>query len=390
MVSSFLGQDIYGNDLFLSKDSETFGAECIAVADIGTTTVAMQLRRIADGEILDTYTCFNPQREYGVDVLSRIEAAEKPEAAKAMQEAIQKALGAGIAGFYRKLSLLQLKAAEQAKKPVLKRLVIAANTTMAHLFMGYDVSGLGKYPFTPHTLSAVRTRFLELDTLLLPGVSAFIGGDIVAGIHALHMQERKEITLLLDLGTNGEMVLGNRDRLIAASAAAGPAFEGNGETFGTDFMALTARLLEEGLLDSSGLLADPYFENGVDIGGVRITGGYIRNLQMAKAAIATGIAILCRRYGIGDMDSIERVWLAGGMGYYLDPKAAAAVGLFPEKLADRTRAVGNTALEGAFLYGREAAAGKEPAAPAVEVFNLAQEPDFQERYIAGMELCPCK
>ena len=90
------------------------------------------------------------------------------------------------------------------------------------------------------------------------------------------------------------------------------------------------------------------------------------------------------------MGSVAGVWLAGGMGYYLDAKAAAAVGLFPRELEDRTRPVGNAVLEGAFLYGREDAAGAPPKVPAIEVYNLAEEPDFQEKYIAGMELCPCK
>ena len=364
--------------------------ECVVAADIGTTTIAMQLRQTADGRILDTFTCLNPQRNYGADVLSRIEAAERPEAAQDMKRAVREALGQGISRFRRRLSVLQMQTADTEKKPVLKRLVIAGNTTMAHLFMGYDVSGMGRYPFTPCTLSAVRTRFLELDTLVMPGASAFIGGDIVADIHALRMDEREEITLLLDLGTNGEMVLGNRNRLVAAAAAAGPAFEGSGGTYGADLMALTARLLEEGLLDSTGLLAEPYFTNGVEIGGVRLTGRHIRQLQMAKSAIATGIRILCGKYGITDMGSVAGVWLAGGMGYYLDAKAAAAVGLFPRELEDRTRPVGNAVLEGAFLYGREDASGAPPKVPAIEVYNLAEEPDFQEKYIAGMELCPCK
>ena len=383
------------------KDWKEAAGECIAAVDIGTTTIAMQLRNMADGEILDTFTCLNPQRNYGADVLSRIEAAERPEAAKAMRKAVKDALEQGIRQFRRKLSVLQLSAegnamgTEKAElienvKPFLKRMVIAANTTMVHLLMGYDVSRLGRYPFEAQTLAAVHTKLFDLDTMILPGASAFVGGDIVAGIHALRMQEREEVTLLLDLGTNGEMVLGNKDRLIAAATAAGPAFEGNGECHGADLMALTAALLKEGLLDSTGLLAEPYFENGVDVGGVHLTQPYIRQLQMAKSAICTGIRILCDKYGFTDTSAISRVWLAGGMGYYLDSQAAADIGLFPKELAKRTKAVGNAALEGAFLYGREVRNAAKIEAPAIEVFNLAEEPDFSEAYIDGMELCSCK
>lgn len=376
VVSGFADESLFAQYAPLDcKDREEAAGDCVAAVDIGTTTIAMQLRNMADGEVLDTFTCLNPQRNYGADVLSRIEAAEEPEAATAMQKAVKDALEQGI---------------RQFAKPGLKRIVIAANTTMVHLLMGYDVSKLGRYPFEAQTLAAVHTKLFDLDTVILPGASAFVGGDIVAGIRALRMQEREEVTLLLDLGTNGEMVLGNKDRLIAAATAAGPAFEGNGECYGADLMALTAALLKEGLLDSTGLLAEPYFENGVDVGGVHLTQQYIRQLQMAKSAICTGIRILCRKYGLADTSAISRVWLAGGMGYYLDSGAAADIGLFPAELAECTKAVGNAALEGAFLFGREAQSVAEITAPAIEVFNLAEEPDFSEAYIDGMELCSCK
>lgn len=342
---------------------------CMVAVDIGTTTIAMQLRNMADGSILDTFTCLNPQRSYGADVLSRIEAAEKPEAKKAMQEAVQGALREGLIQF-------------EDNRTHIHHMSIAANTTMVHLLMGYDVSRLGQYPFVAETLSEIRTRLFGIDTVILPGISAFVGGDIVAGMEALSMQERKEVTLLLDLGTNGEMVLGNKDRLVAAATAAGPAFEGNSDCYGTDLMYLTAQLIKEGILDNTGLLADPYFEEGITIGGVLLTQPYIRQLQMAKAAICTGIGILCEKYGLQDFTEIDKVFLAGGMGYYLDAKAAAAIGLFPQVLADKTVAVGNAALEGAFVYGRRTFLAE------VEVYNLAEEPDFSEKYIANMELVP--
>ena len=387
MVSGFATEGLFAQYAPLDgKDREEAAGDCIAAVDIGTTTIAMQLRRIQDGEVLDTFSCLNPQRNYGADVLSRIEAAESTEAAEAMQKAVKEALEQGIRQFRRRLSVLQLK----DTSAVLKRMVIAANTTMVHLLMGYDVSGLGHYPFKPQNLSAVHTNLFDLDTLILPGASAFVGGDIVAGIHALRMQEREEVTLLLDLGTNGEMVLGNRDRLIAAATAAGPAFEGNGECYGADLMALTAELLKEELLDSTGLLAEPYFENGVDVGGVHLTQQYIRQLQMAKSAICTGVRILCDKYGLKDVSAISTVWLAGGMGYYLNARAAADIGLFPEELAERTKAVGNAALEGAFLYGRVQENASVLKTPEIEVFNLAEEPDFSKTYIDGMELHPCK
>ncbi|MGN1147984.1 MAG: ASKHA domain-containing protein, partial [Lachnospiraceae bacterium] len=322
-VSSFFADDMSISGHFGQKQGY------LVAVDIGTTTIAMQLRSLYDGKIIDTFSCINPQRNYGADVLSRIEAAEQPEAKEAMKQAVRGALEKGIRQFRRRLEVLQLASG-------ICGMTIAANTTMIHLLMGYDVSRLGKHPFVPETLSEIRTELFGIDTVILPGASAFIGADIVAGVHALSMQERDEVTLLLDLGTNGEMVLGNKDRLIATGTAAGPAFEGNADCYGTDLMYLTAKLLEEGILDSTGLLADPYFESGIDIGGVHITQQYIRQLQMAKSAICTGIRILCKKYGLKDFTGIDRVWLAGGMGYYLNPQAAAAIGLIPQELADRT------------------------------------------------------
>lgn len=379
----------------------------LAAVDIGTTTVAMQLRSLQDGSILDTFTCLNPQGKYGADVLSRIEAAENPQAKEAMCREIKEVLRTGIFQFRRTLAehgKQQRDREESDKNAEIIGISIAANTTMVHLLMDLDVSLLGQYPFQPETLSELCTNLFGIPTVILPGISAFVGADIFAGIHVLSMHKRQEITLLLDLGTNGEMVLGNRERLIATATAAGPAFEGNTDNYGTDLMALAARLLEEGLMDETGLLADPYFEGGIDIGGVRLTQSYVRQLQMAKAAVCTGIRILCEKYGLQSFSQIDKVFLAGGMGYYLSPEAAARIGLLPAELAGKTTAVGNAALEGAFWYGRRISWSETRAAgdvlphqrerflvPAVsklplqvEVFNLAEEPQFSERYVQEM------
>lgn len=389
---------------------------CMVAVDIGTTTVVMQLRSLQDGNILDTFTCLNPQGKYGADVLSRIEAAGKPQIKEAMCREIRETLQMGIAQFGQTLAnhtrWLQQDAEGEsdlsrkngAETMEICEIAIAANTTIVHLLMDLDVSLLGQYPFQPETLSELRTNLFGIPAVILPGISAFVGADIFAGIYALSMHKRQEITLLLDLGTNGEMVLGNRERLMATATAAGPAFEGNADCYGTDLMALAARLLDEGLLDETGLLADPYFEEGIDIGGVRLTQNYVRQLQMAKAAICTGIRILCEKYGLQTLSQIDKVFLAGGMGYYLNPVAAARIGLLPAELAGKTMAVGNAALEGAFLYGRQILRSEVGAAGGVllpqrevgsasamnelpfqvEVFNLAEEPQFSECYIQEM------
>lgn len=360
----------------------------LVAADIGTTTIAMQLRQITDGKVADTYTCLNPQRNFGADVLSRIEAAEDAGVRTKLQAQVLTALGEGLAQFQKTLA----KKERPGSRNTIKGMAIAANTTMIHLLMGYGVEGLGKFPFTPKTVSEIRTRLFAADTVILPGVSAFVGADVVAGVYALSMQKEEEISLLVDLGTNGEMVLGNHERMVATATAAGPAFEGGGEYFGTDLIKQVAALLEEGILDETGLLQEPYFTEGIRVGGVLITQDYIRKLQMAKAAIAAGIRILCKKYGLDCMDRVQKVYLAGGMGQYLDVQAAVRIGLLPSVLRDKTYAVGNAALEGAFLYAREVFAlqGKADFPDfCMEEFNLAAEEAFADSYISGMDLKPC-
>lgn len=353
----------------------------LIVADIGTTTIAMQLRRVEDGEVLNSFLQENPQRQYGTDVLSRIEAAKDVVLKGRMRDAVRNALEQGI---HELLETVKISGQDVVNTENCQ-LVIAANTTMVHLLMDYDTEGLGQYPFVAETLEETEVVLFGFKTLILPGLSAFVGGDIVAGIIALSMYRRKEITLLLDLGTNGEIVLGNKDKLLATSAAAGPAFEGGADVFGTDLMTLVATLMQEDIVDETGLLAEPFFENGITIGGTCITQQYIRSLQMAKAAICTGITILASKYGLKDLREIDRVFLAGGMGYYLDPQAAVGIGLLPKVLEDKTFAVGNAALEGAFRYGK----AKQPGiAEKCELFNLAEEESFAEQYIANMSLIP--
>ncbi len=377
----------------------------LVAVDIGTTTIAMQLREMASGKMSDVFTCINPQRNFGADVLSRIEAASDGKAREEMRQQVQEVLRKGLEQFAKKLAGKGTeKTVEDSTNSAkeIRGMAIAANTTMIHLLMGYPVDGLGKYPFTPHTVAEIRTGLCGMDTVILPGVSAFVGADVMAGVYALSMQERDEVTMLIDLGTNGEMVLGNKERMLTTSTAAGPAFESDSEYFGTDLIKQVAALLEEGVLDETGLLKEPYFTDGILVGGVQITQSYIRQLQMAKSAICTGIRILCEKYGLKSMGGIDKVYLAGGMGYYLDVQAAVAIGLLPKQLENKAVAVGNSAIEGAFLYGKKVF-GKQmlpknisekqslqiQKLQKIKEFNLAAEDDFADAYISGMDLKPC-
>lgn len=367
----------------------------LAVADIGTTTIAMLLYG-ADGAVQERFLAVNPQTLYGADVISRIRAAEEKSAADRMREQVRSVLESGLERFLRHLG---------TEEELL--LVLAANTTESYLLMGWDTSGLGRAPFRVAHKEAVRTAIGGVPAFLFPCLSAFVGGDIVADLYGCGMAEREELTLLVDLGTNGEIVLGNKDRRIACSTAAGPAFEGGVSKgiWGADMVKLLALLRRKGLLTADGLLAGRYFETGIRVGNVCVTQQAVRTVQLAKAAVAAGIGILLDAYGVSG-NEVDRVILAGGFGYYLNPADAARIGLLPEALAKKAAAGGNLVLAGAkrageiLLHG-EAGNGQMNVSGEgrllrelselkkdTETIDLAAEEAFAERYLGEMEFPP--
>ena len=257
------GMRILTQDLLSGKPSPLANADGIRLvaADVGTTTIAMELYK-SDGSVEDRFVLLNPQAKYGADVLSRILAARDPAVLEEMKEMIRSALAQGAERF--------LKCLEPGESMVM---VIAANTTMSYLLMGWNPEELGHAPFAAKHLRGARFALEGIPCLLLPGFSAFVGGDLLAGAAASSMAEKDEITLLVDLGTNGEILLGNKDRILGTATAAGPAFEGGAGrgVFGADLVKCVARLREEGFLDETGLLASPYFETGVLVGNVKLS-----------------------------------------------------------------------------------------------------------------------
>ena len=354
--------------------------------DLGTTTVVMQLVEGTSGKVIATETFLNPQRIYGVDVLSRILAAEKAETNQ--QNPLQK------------LILTELENALKRLETVgkVQFLVFAGNMTMAHLLLGYPVTGMGEAPFTPYF-----TGFSEFDlcghtAYFLPGCDTFVGSDVVAGMYACGMTEKKEMSLFIDLGTNGEMAVGNCDKVVATATAAGCTFEGDitAKLPGSDVVALAGEMLKKGIVDETGLMAEPWFETGwqPENKGAVITQQEIRSLQMAKAAICLGVQVLLNR--TRTWDRIEKVYLAGGFGYYLDIKSAVEIGLIPAVLKDKCISVGNASLAGAIRLGCRFYRGeKDEAVKELDTFigkgtvlNLAEQKDFSDKYIESMGLCP--
>ena len=344
----------------------------VICTDIGTTTVAMVYIG-TDGKALNTHVCLNPQGKYGADVLSRIRAAEDTNALDEMKKSITEILEAGVKKFIRENGLSGCI-----------DMYVSCNTTMTYLLMGYDPSELGEAPFTASHINGesfeMKASGTEISVKVLPGFSAFVGSDIYSGILATDLCSSGKYRLLCDLGTNGEIALGNKDHLYVTATAAGPAFEGGPckGIWGADMILLTSVLLKEGYADSTGLLREPWFDDGIDIGNVHITQESIRALQLAKAAMNAGISVICKKAGITAGD-IERCILSGGFGVHLDPADAAYIGLIPDELVSVCRAGGNSALAGTYSF-----AGGKRIAQSPEVINLAMEEGFNELYTAAI------
>lgn len=369
------------------KPIDGYDGKYFITTDIGTTTLVMQKVSASDGQVIETYKAVNAQNRFGSDVISRLEASEHGHREE-LSHIIRDQLCQGV---------------EKLGGDDVLFMVIAANTTMVHLLMEYDVQGLSKAPFDAVCLDEVRTEIAGIETYIMPGYSAFVGGDIFSGILAVGSTTNNSPTLLIDLGTNAEMVLFDSDQMAATSAAAGSAFDSIADVglFGADVVAILYRLLKEHRIDCHGTLQDEWFEQGVAIEykkQVYITQDHIRRMQLAKAAVRCGIDYLSEAFGCALQD-IGQVYVAGGFGYYLDVEAAFGVGLLPDAFRGKTFACGNTALSGARVYGYDKLVIKASGNgeihdklfsngsdfPKKKIINLAMEPDFNERYISYLD-----
>lgn len=327
------------DNLFKNRNSSGHRQGTFAAFDLGTTTLAAKL--IKNGETIYTASRHNSQAGYGADIVSRIDISVKGWLNE-LQTCLENDINALLSEF--------------PEQP--DRLIMAGNTTMIHFLMGYPVDGLVSYPFKPHYSGwhkyAFRTADGAIPCTILPNLSAYIGGDIISGLYYCDFAWDNRVNLFVDLGTNGEMAIGDRDMIFTASAAAGPAFEGTPINVATDVVKCMADMRKMGILDESGLLKDPYFDTGYHYktgdSYVSITQEDVRNIQMAKSAIRAGITVLMDKYGVNS-HNIGHMYLAGGMGQGLDIDSAVSIGLFPPELADKAVPVGNASLAGCIKYG---------------------------------------
>lgn len=357
--------------------------------DIGTTTIASALVDLECGLVLEQTGCLNRQSEFGADVISRIQYACTREADL---ENGTVGIGNGLAQMNDCIcsdieGLLHYYLDKGYDKHQIRRLTFSGNTTMIHFLLGLSVQGMAAYPFTPEQLAGSRYQYEDMEIDILPCKSAFVGGDIVAGVRYLELGKSKSYDLLIDLGTNGELWLLNQDRGVCTSTSCGPAFANSvtrGSIYGTTLIDGLAQAYREGKLDADGLLQGEYFERGIALGEVVITQDTVRQIQLAKAAIRTGIELAAYELRL-PLEEISRVYLAGGFGFHLDLESAYTIGLFPEEFRGKVTLAGNTSLAGAIqaLLVQDSAEllQLDPVLEASTVMDLSMNKNFQEFFL---------
>ena len=374
----------------------------VLACDIGTTTVVAYLLDGHTGRLLSRSSAMNPQSQFGADVISRIQHALDTDA-EALKGCIRETLH----------TLCRDAAAQAGIDPdSITRAAIVGNTAMHHLLLGIDPKPLVTPPYMP----AVREALEIGCARILPNIAGFVGGDTVGCMTATRFDRLEELTLLIDIGTNGEMVLGDKHRRVACSTAAGPAFEGakiscgmrgapgavdhvtleNGQLTcsvigggepkglcGSGLLDLVAVLLELGVIDESGRMEEGDFTL---CDNVTLTQKDVREVQLAKAAIRAGIELLCAHLGRKPED-IQHVLLAGAFGSYMTPVSACRIGMIPPVLAHRISSVGNAAGEGAKLCALSAKeyAYSQSLAENTEFLELASMAQFQDCYVDALE-----
>lgn len=407
-------------------------------ADIGTTTLVGYLLDGITGTIRSTVSEMNPQYRYGADVITRASYV-KEHGDREMAECIRESIGAMIK-----------KAAEQAGVPAehVYLTVLAGNTCMHHLFLQLSPESLVHAPYSPvirEPMELPQGMYLKHAAQggiikFLPNIAGFVGADTSACLLACGFKEEEKLTLLMDIGTNGEIVLGNKRKAVACSTAAGPAFEGAkikcgmrgangaidhvymkneklsytvlGETTpqgicGSGLLDLMAILVEYGFVDSMGILKQQeelsskearnniwrlcgeglnrrfiLYGDGREESSVYITQKDIGEIQLAKAAMAAGIQILCLRMNVMPKD-IEKVLIAGAFGNYMDSRSACKIGLIPAVLEDKIEMIGNAAGEGAMIAAKSRKHWKacQELTAGIQFVELASEEKFSDFFV---------
>ncbi|GAB63532.1 MAG: DUF4445 domain-containing protein [Candidatus Jettenia sp.] len=403
--------------------------------DVGTTTVVAHLLDLCRAETIDIEATYNSQIKYGDDYIQRIIHAEQHDAMDIMQEVLIEDINHLISTLVKrnKLSIHDIGA-----------VVCAGNTVMTHFLVGLDPTNIRKEPYLPSVsfIPSLRAAEVGIKTnnqgllYTLPCVGAYVGGDITSGVLAIRLDKAEALSLLIDIGTNGEIVLGNKDWMVCCSASAGPSFEGSGISCGmraakgaiekinitknfdvnyktigdtppsgicgSGLLDCLATLVRSGVIDRTG-----NFQKGIDTDRLRKTdNGYefiladksetatkkdivimqadIQNLIRSKAAIYSAISTLIESMGM-DINNIEQLYLAGGFGNYLDVRSAITIGMLPDISISKVQFVGNTSVIGAkmSLFSKDAYEVSRAIASKMTYFDLMNNNKYMEEYISA-------
>jgi len=436
---------VIGGDV-VHLDRATAADACYGMAfDIGTTTLAGYLMDLTTGKVVAVASRANPQAAYGDDVIARIEYCGREKAGlRTLQAMVVGAANEMVAEACRRASI---------KPSAIYEASIVGNTTMNHIFLRLPVDQIARAPFVAASSSAHSVAAAEVGLKIHPAgrvytaplIAGFVGADTVGVILATGMHEGGRLRLAIDIGTNGEIVLGTRERLLACSTAAGPAFEGARIRYGmraatgaidrvdlgrqgiiihtiddapavglcgTGLIDAIAALLEAGVVGPTGMMRSgdelaravpPHLARRVsgangDLGFMlagkdETDGGHpilltqrdIREVQLAKGAMAAGVATLLDEFG-ATIDDVSEVLLAGAFGNFIRPDRALAIGLLPAAPVGKVRFVGNAAGGGArmLLANRNLRRVADDVARGVEHIELSQRPDFQMRFAEAM------
>ncbi len=422
-----------GEELIGVEEGDTTLKSYGLAFDIGTTTVVGTLMNIAHGSQLGVSSGLNGQADFGADVISRINfAKEHPYGLRRLKEKIIEVLNEIIN---------DLLEESKVNRENIYEVVVVGNTCMQHLFLEIDPINLALMPYVSVTKEPMTLKAKDLgisinkagDVYMLPSIAGFVGADTVAVGLATYLEKSPEVKLVVDIGTNGEILLGSSKKLLACSTAAGPAFEGaqikygmrgttgaieafqiHGDDIsykvidnvppkgicGSGLIDIMAELLKAGIIDGTGRILSPgeigpnfrtrivEGENGYDFvvaPGILLTQGDVRQLQLAKGAIYAGIQILKEVLGTED-DEISQILLTGAFGNYIRKESAKAIGLLPDIPLERIKSIGNAAGVGAkmaLLSIKERDRAVE-LSESIEYVELSNSLKFQEEFMNAM------
>ena len=428
-----------GGHLLGTEIGDTAARHYGVAIDIGTTTLVVALLDLKSGKVLQSHSALNPQALHAQDVLSRIKLASTDEGLTLLHSELLNELNRMIGA---------LAASAAIDRSMLYEAILSGNTTMLTLAAGISPSSLGKYPYLVElqtgcsmSAAALGLQIAEEGQVWFPPVaSAYVGADITAGILAADLSRLKGITLFVDIGTNGEMVLAENGALTATSTAAGPAFEGmniscgmravagaiekvvlNNVTVeiqtiagrepvglcGSGLMDAVAELSQEGVVDRNGRLAKPgsetfqTWQHHFDVAEgrarfrladqVTLTQQDIRQVQLAKAAVRAGIDMMLLSCSLAP-EQVDRVFIAGSFGAHLQVSSLITLGLLPDSFADRVEFLGNTSQSGAaaFLLNRQLRLDAASMVTEMKVLELSREPEFEKIFLHALAFPQCK